>query len=120
MSKAGIIGTGHVGSQVLTEVIHLGLFIEITVIDTVDKLAEGEALDRHRAEVFHHMNDVNIKGGAIQDLHNADLIIIAAGQSLPKESEKPDRTLLTASNTKMIREIMRELVKVTTEAFSLR
>lgn len=115
-SKIGIVGLGHEGSQVLTEVIQLGIFREIVSIDIIEHLSDGEALDHQHTRSLYSTNNVNIKGGNIADLNDADVIIIAAGESIQQGSEAPDRTLLTEASTRVIRDVMGQIAKVTKDA----
>lgn len=115
-SKIGIVGLGHVGSQVLTEVMQLGIFREIVGIDIIDNLAEGEALDHQHTLSLYGTHNVHVKGGTIADLGDADVIIVAAGESIKQGSEKPDRTKLTETSARVIRDVMDQIAKVTKDA----
>jgi len=98
----------------------LGLFAEIGVIDILDNVAFGEALDQHQATALPYMNNTRVRNGGYEQCSDADIIIIAAGPSIIVDPEqpntKPDRTLLTKVNAKVIREVMVGICKYTKEA----
>ena len=119
-NKLVVIGVGHVGSYVLSDAMKTGLFAEIGVIDILENLAYGEALDQAQATALTYMNNVNVKSGGYEQCEDADVIIVAAGPSIipnPDDPKgEPDRTLLTKTNCKVIREVMTGITKYTKEA----
>lgn len=117
-NKLVIIGVGHVGSQALTEVLHLQLFAKIALIDSQDKVAEGEALDHRHAAAFHSQANPEIYAGSYEDCQDATVIICAAGPSIvPNTGElMPDRSQLAMQNATVLREIMTRVTEYTKEA----
>lgn len=119
-NKLVVVGVGHVGSYVLADAMKTGLFAEIGVIDILENVAYGEALDQAQATALTYMNNVDVKSGGYEQCADADVIIVAAGPSIlhnPDEPEaEPDRTLLTKTNCKVIREVMTGITKYTKEA----
>ncbi len=119
-NKMVVVGVGHVGSYVLADAMKTGLFAEIGVIDILENLALGEALDQAQATALTYMNHVDVKSGGYEQCADADLIIVAAGPSiLPNPNDpkgRPDRTLLTATNSAVIREVMAGITRYTKEA----
>lgn len=119
-NKLVVIGVGHVGSCVLADAMKTGLFAEIGVIDILENIAYGEALDQAQATALTYMNNVTVKSGGYEQCADADVIIIAAGPSIvpdPADPKgEPDRTLLTRTNCQVIRQVMGAIVQQTTSA----
>lgn len=119
-NKLVVTGAGHVGSQVLTEALHMGLFGEIAVIDTNESVAVGEALDSLQATGAPHMAAIDVHSGGIEDYKNADVVICAAGPSIIPDPDdptgRPDRSLVTTVNSKVIRQVMGDIASQTREA----
>jgi L-lactate dehydrogenase len=119
-NKLVVVGVGHVGSYVLADAMKTGLFAEIGVIDILENVAYGEALDQAQATALTYMNNVDVKSGGYEQCADADVIIVAAGPSVipdPNDPKgEPDRTLLTKTNCKVIREVMTGITKYTKEA----
>lgn len=119
-NKLVVIGVGHVGSYVLADAMKTGLFAEIGVIDILENVAFGEALDQAQATALTYMNNVTVKSGGYEQCEDADVIIIAAGPSVMPDPEnpkgEPDRTLLTKTNCKVIREVMKGITTYTKDA----
>ncbi|MEA3272273.1 MAG: malate dehydrogenase [Patescibacteria group bacterium] len=107
MSKITIIGAGNVGSQTAfcAALKNLG---GIVLIDTVDGLAEGKALD-----ILESMplagEDVKIKGGMDYELtKNSDVVIVTAGVARKPGMSRDD---LININADIMRSIIPEVVK---------
>lgn len=119
-NKLVVVGAGHVGSYVLADAMKTGLFAEIGVIDILESVAYGEALDQAQATALTYMNHVDVKSGGYEQCADADVIIVAAGPSImpnPNDPKgQPDRTLLTATNSAVIRKVMTGITKYTREA----
>lgn len=119
-NKLVVVGVGHVGSYVLADAMKTGLFAEIGVIDILENVAYGEALDQAQATALTYMNNVDVKSGGYEQCADADVIIVAAGPSiipdLNNPKGEPDRTLLTKTNCEVIRGVMTGITKYTKEA----
>ena len=119
-NKLVIVGVGHVGSYVLGDAMKTGLFAEIGVVDILENVAYGEALDQAQATALTYMNNVDVKSGGYEQCADADVIIVAAGPSIipnPDDPKgEPDRALLTTTNCKVIREVMAGITQYTKEA----
>lgn len=119
-NKLVVVGVGHVGSYVLADAMKTGLFAEIGVIDILDNVAFGEALDQAQATALTYMNNVDVKSGGYELCADADVIIIAAGPSMIADPDdpngEPDRTILTKTNCEVIRNVMSGITKYTKEA----
>lgn len=119
-NKLVVAGVGHVGSYVLADAMKIGLFAEIGVIDILENVAYGEALDQAQATALTYMNNVDVKSGGYEQCADADIIIIAAGPSVipnPGDTDgRPDRTLLTKTNCQVIRQVMAGITQYTKDA----
>lgn len=114
----GIIGIGHVGSQVLTYAVESGLFRQISVIDKDQDVARGEALDHHHATAMTSVKTTRVVAVEYDDLADADCIIVAAGPSITPDQVKPNeaetsRNLIAQVNAQVTREVMGNLHEVT-------
>lgn len=76
--KVGIIGMGWVGSSVAISVLNTGVATELLLNDQNSALAEGEAMDLSHGASFYA--PARISAAAIQDMRDADAIVIAAGR----------------------------------------
>ena len=113
--KLAILGLGHVGSAVLMQAVALHIAPEIVCIDVKDGVAHGEALDMMHALSTDLYPGMHVSSGTWEDLADVDVIICAAGPSiLPGVSH--ERLSLARENTKVLREIMSEVVKYTKDA----
>ncbi|WP_319771866.1 hypothetical protein [Breoghania sp.] len=119
-NKLVVVGVGHVGSYVLADAMKLGLFAEIGVIDVLENVAYGEALDQAQATALTYMNNVTVKSGGYEQCADADIIIVAAGPSVISDPDdptaEPDRTLLTKTNCAVIRDVMAGITQHTRDA----
>lgn len=119
-NKLVIVGVGHVGSYVLADAMKIGLFAEIGVIDLLNTVAYGEALDQAQATALTYMNNIDIRDGGYEQCADADVIIVAAGASVvpdPNDPKaEPDRSLLTRANCDVIREVMAGISRQTKDA----
>lgn len=119
-NKLVVIGVGHVGSYVLADAMKIGLFAQIGVIDILNNVAYGEALDQAQATALTYMNNIDVTSGGYEQCKDADVIIVAAGPSMiPDPNDptgEPDRTLLTTTNCEVIREVMTGITKYTKDA----
>ncbi len=119
-NKLVVVGVGHVGSYVLADAMKTGLFAEIGLIDILENVAYGEALDQAQATALTYMNNVDVKSGGYEQCADADVIVVAAGPSVIPDPDnpkaEPDRTLLTKTNCEVIREVMTGIIRYTKEA----
>lgn len=113
--KLAILGLGHVGSAVLARAVAMHLAPEIVCIDTKPGVAHGEALDMMHAMSTDLEAGIHVYSGTWEDLKDTDVIICAAGPSI-QAGVSHERLSLARENTKVMKEIMAEVVKYTTEA----
>jgi L-lactate dehydrogenase len=104
--QVAIIGTGWVGSSVAISTLHSGVADELLLYDARHAVAEGEAMDLAHGASFYPSADVHT--AAIEDMVDADVIVIAAGRGgRPGES----RLDLLRENAAMVGDIAKRLVR---------
>jgi len=100
----GIIGTGWVGSSVAISTLHSGIADELLLYDVREAVAEGEAMDLAHGASFYAQTLV--RTAAIEEMTDADVIVIAAGRAgVPGQS----RLELLRDNAALVSEIGRKL-----------
>lgn len=112
--KIVIVGTGFVGSSTAFAIMDAGLATELVLIDVNQAKAEGEAMDLNHGISF--VKPVKIWAGSYEDCRDADIIIITAGAN-----QKPGETRLdlTYKNVQIIKSIVENIIKYTTDAILL-
>jgi L-lactate dehydrogenase len=104
--RVAIIGTGWVGSSVAISTLHLGVADELLLCDEREAVAEGEAMDLAHGASFYP--PALVQTAAIEDMVDADVIVIAAGRGgRPGES----RLDLLRENAALIGDIGRRLTR---------
>ena len=107
-----IIGAGKVGSQAAFEILRYKIS-DVTLIDTNEGQAKGEALDMMQAAPAIEF-DGKIKGTSnFEAMRNSELVIVTAGQG-----RKPDmtRTDLMNNNAQIITGVAKQVAKYAPEA----
>jgi len=107
-----IIGAGKVGSQAAFEILRYKIS-DVTLIDTNEGQAKGEALDMMQAAPAIEF-DGKIKGTSnFEAMRNSELVIVTAGQG-----RKPDmtRTDLMNNNAQIITSVAKQVAKYAPEA----
>lgn len=83
--KIGIVGMGWVGASVASSILHSGLATELLLDDAKPGLAEGEAMDLAQGAAFYPT--ASVRAASIDEMLDADAVIIAAGKGGgPKDS----------------------------------
>ena len=113
--KLAIIGLGHVGSAVLARAIACQLAADIVCIDIKQEVAHGEALDAVHSLACSYAPGIHVHSGGFEECRDADVIICDAGPSIVP-GQKMDRLILAKENIAVIRQVMGEVTKYTTEA----
>jgi malate dehydrogenase len=106
--KIGFVGAGRVGSLSAFSTLHLADVDEISIVDILEDLAVGEAMDIETAASAIG-KDVVIDGGSDYSLlKNSQIIVITAGVA-----RKPGMTRLdlTKTNVKIMGDVMKNLEK---------
>ncbi|MGB8366792.1 MAG: L-lactate dehydrogenase [Candidatus Babeliales bacterium] len=101
--KIAIIGAGSVGSTIVYALILKNINAEILLIDIDEKRCKGEVLDLSDT-LF--CGAAKIKSSRLQDVSQADIIIIAAGA---RQKPKQSRTDLIAINRSIIAAILEQI-----------
>jgi L-lactate dehydrogenase len=76
--QVAIIGTGWVGSSVAISTLHSGVADELLLFDLREAVAEGEAMDLAHGAAFYP--PVLVRTAAIEEMVDADVIVVAAGR----------------------------------------
>ena len=98
--QVGIIGMGFVGTSIAISTLHLGVATELLLNDQKAGLAEGEAMDFAQGSAFYRSSLVRVS--TIEDMRNADAVIVTAGRNgAPGES----RLDLLKGNAEVVRGI---------------
>ena len=114
MRKVAIVGCGRSGSAVSFALMESGLFSEMVLIDSLAGKAERVALDLAYGISF--VKPMNIYGGGYDDLADAGIIIIAAGEPWIKGDTRMD---FIRKNVNVLESIVPEIAKRNTEAIFL-
>ncbi len=102
--KVGIIGLGYVGTSVAISTLHSGIATELVLNDIDAARAEGEAMDlAHGAPFYPH---ARVGVSAIEDMRDADAVVIAAGKGGDAEQTRLE---LLNDNARIMRAIGRSL-----------
>ncbi len=113
VTKIGFIGAGRVGSTAAYATLHMVDCDEIAIVDVMEDLAVGEAMDLETSAIVLG-KEVRVRGGNDYALlKNSDVIVISAGLA-----RKPGMTRLdlTKKNVSIITEIAKKTVQVAPEA----
>ena len=118
MNKLVVVGTGHVGSQVVTACSHLNLFSTIVTIDENQVVAAGEALDHSHALPALYRSNTTFKAGHYADCSDADIIVIAVAvnEALTEDGKMPARSAWGKENAREVRRVMAGITTYTKDA----
>jgi malate dehydrogenase len=97
--RVAVIGAGHVGSIATLRLAESDLFAEIVLIDVVDGLAAGVALDLWHSSGLGTFDTMITGSTSLTDLAGVDYVIVTAGKA-----RKPGmtRTDLTQANAEIL------------------
>ena len=112
--KVAIVGCGRSGSAVSFALMQSGLFAEMVLVDSLTQKAERTALDLAYGISF--VKPMNIYGGGYDDLADAGIIVIAAGEPWVKGDTRMD---FIRKNVNVLESIVPEIAKRNTEAIFL-
>jgi len=99
--RIGIIGMGWVGTSVAISTLHRGLATELLVHDVRRDVAEGEAMDLGHGALF-YSRAARVRTAELEELRDADAVIIAAGRSGTASETRLD---LLRENARLAREL---------------
>ena len=100
--KLGVVGMGWVGASVAASILHKGVASELLLNDLREELAEGEAMDLAHGSSFYPT--ATVRAASIEDMIDADAVIIAAGKGGGPEESRLDLLRINAAIIKGIAE----------------
>jgi len=102
-----IIGAGKVGSSAAFNILRSGIS-DVVLIDIVENLARGQALDMMQAQPAIEFDGKIIGTNDFSEMKGSEIVIITSGKA-----RKPGMTRLNLmnSNAKMIKSIIKQVVK---------
>jgi len=103
-TSIGIIGMGWVGTSVAISALHSGAANELILHDIREELAEGEAMDLAHGSSFYP--SASVRSGTLQEMHETDALVIAAGKGGTPGQTRLD---LLRENAGIVRELARGL-----------
>lgn len=86
--KLGIVGMGWVGTSVAASILHKGVASELLLNDAREGLAEGEAMDLAHGASFYPT--ARVRAAPVEEMFDADAVIIAAGKGGGPEDSRLD------------------------------
>jgi L-lactate dehydrogenase len=104
MPTIGIIGMGWVGASVAISILHRGVAGRLLLNDLNSDLAEGEAMDLAHGAAFYP--PAALDTASIEDMKDADVVVIAAGRGGKPGQSRLD---LLRANAAVIESIGRRL-----------
>ncbi|AOG60047.1 L-lactate dehydrogenase [Spiroplasma helicoides] len=106
--KVVLVGCGAVGTSFVYSAINQGIASHYVLIDVVNDIAEGNAMDLSDSHAVLPSPFSSIKAGTYSDCADADVIVITAGRP-----QKPGETRLemVADNAKIMKSIALEIKK---------
>ncbi len=107
MAKISVIGAGNVGATTVQRLAELELG-EIVMVDVVDGLPQGKALDLMQAGAIEDYDTQILGSNDYSDIENSDLAIITAGIARKPGMSRED---LIKINSKIVVEISKNIAK---------
>lgn len=106
--KVGVVGAGQVGAT-CAFLLLLENLADVALVDVIDGLPQGKALDMMQARPILDFGPTVAGANSYDSLAGAEIVVITAG--LPRRPGM-SRTDLLATNAKIVREVVREAVRV--------
>lgn len=105
--KVGVVGVGKLGGEIAFAVARDGTWDEIVLYDVVEGLAWAQAEDIRSG--IAERSDSIVRAGKLEDLANANVVLIVAGQG-----RKPGMTRLDLlhANAPLVRDLSRQIVAI--------
>jgi malate dehydrogenase len=100
--KVTVIGAGNVGGAVAQRLVEKQ-FCDVVLVDVVEGLAKGKALDLNQASAIELHDCLVVGGSGYQDTAGSDVVIVTAG--LPRRPGM-SRDDLLSSNAEVMREVV--------------
>jgi len=113
MTKIGFVGAGRVGSTAAYSTLHTVDCDEIAIVDVVEDLATGEAMDLETSAIVLG-KDVLVRGGSEYSLlKNSDVIVVSAGLARKPGMARLD---LTRANVSIITDVTKRMMQTAPKA----
>lgn len=114
--KVSVIGAGHVGATTAMRVLEKNLAKTVILLDIVEGLPQGKALDEMEAAPIEGFDGELIGTNDYKDTANSDIIIITSG--LPRKPGM-SRDDLLEKNVKIVKSVTEQVVKYSPNAILL-
>lgn len=113
MTKLSIIGAGFVGSTAAYVAGMKGIFDEISLIDILDKPAQGKALDIFESMPIFNSKTVVVGGADYKLAADSDIVIITAGVPRKPDQKREDTLKI---NAKIMASVIEHVTRQAPEA----
>jgi malate/lactate dehydrogenase len=103
--KVGVVGVGKLGGEIAFALARDGIWDELVLVDAVEELAWAQAEDIRTG--IAERSDTVVRSGKIEDLKDASVVLLVAGQG-----RKPGMTRLDLlhANAPLVRDLSRQIV----------
>lgn len=108
MKKITVVGAGNVGSSAALLIAQKELAEEVVLIDILDGIPQGKALDMWQSAPVGGFNSSIIGTNDYADTAGSDLVVITAGKARTPGMSRDD---LRAMNAKIVQSVTQEVVK---------
>lgn len=106
--KVTIVGAGNVGAVTAQRVFGLELAREVVLVDVVDGIAQGKALDMYQSGPVVSSDSQLLGTSNYADTAGSDIVVITAGLSRRPGMTRDD---LMAKNAGIVREVTRQIIQ---------
>ncbi len=114
MTKIGFVGAGKIGSNAVYSTLHRVKGVkEIAIVDLVEDLAAGEAMDLNTAAAGLGLETRVVGGSDYNLLAGADVVVVSAGLARKPGMTRED---LLAKNSGIIQDITKKILAVAPDA----
>jgi malate dehydrogenase len=112
-AKISVIGAGQVGATTAVRIAEKELAREVVLVDIVDGLPQGKALDEMEASPIEGFDTEIIGTNDYKDTENSDIVVITSG--LPRKPGMSRDDLLSV-NVKIVKEVTEQAAKYSPNA----
>jgi L-lactate dehydrogenase len=112
--KISIIGAGNVGSTFAFALMISGIAREIVLVDSNEKLAQGQCMDLNHGLSFGQ--PAKIYSSGFESCNDADIVVITAGA---KQKPEQSRIELVQENTQIFKDIIPKITKYANDTILL-
>jgi malate dehydrogenase len=110
--KVTVVGAGNVGATAAQRIVEKQL-ADVVLVDIVDGLAAGKALDMMQSAATEGFDTTIIGASTYDQTHDSDVIIVTAGIARKPGMSRDD---LLATNAKIVTSVVEETVKTSPNA----